>query len=101
MPAAPVLVASAPPGEPPISPAARSWTSSARIATAISRCEVRPRLSPAGTLTRSGGDRLLHDLLVAVALGGHDDHRPPVGVGRGELPAIQQRGAPAQRIGQG
>ena len=35
------------------SPAARSCTSSARIATAISRCDVWPRSSPTGTRTRS------------------------------------------------
>ena len=41
-----------PPGRRPRAEA-RSWTSSARIATAISRCVVRPRSSPAGTRTRS------------------------------------------------
>jgi hypothetical protein len=34
-------------------PAARSWTSSARMATAISACVVLPRSSPAGTWTLS------------------------------------------------
>ncbi len=43
-----------------------------------------------------GRDRLGHRLLVAVPLGGHHDHRPLVGVGRGEvLPGDQRR--PASR----
>ena len=39
--------------DPASAPEARSWTSSARMATAISWCVVLPRSSPAGTLTRS------------------------------------------------
>ena len=42
---------------PTSAPAARSCTSSARMATAISRCEVWPRSSPTGTRTRSSRSR--------------------------------------------
>ena len=64
------------------SPAARRWTSSARIATAISRCEVWPRSSPTGTRTRSSrccgtpavGERAEHRL-APLAGGDQPDER--------------------------
>jgi hypothetical protein len=96
-------------------PAARSWTSSARIATAISSCAILPRSSPAGAWTagelssdapgragtrarrppafarrparrtRRGGERGLQRSLVVVSLRGHDDHGAFGHVGVGEL----------------
>src|SRR5512134_3681299 len=52
-------------------PAARSRTSSARIATAISSCAILPRSSPAGARCEC----VLEGVLVVVALRRDDDER--------------------------